>query len=196
MSAPTLEPDARRLRDADSAGFRRASLWLPRGLLLVALALGLDSASASVHDLLRAPTAAAALEAAVDALWSVLVAALVIVPIAALLAGSAGPVDRARSRRLRLHGTGEPGLGLLLVAAALAIIALLALRGVIAGAARGADADLTALTALWSAWLLRGLALVGALLVLAGVFELVLSERARRRALRQTLEELREDARR
>ena len=206
----TIPPDARRLRDAHLAGLRPSSPWLSRAALLLGLGLGLGALRAAltaplVHltaPLVHPPGASTcdALALARDA-WAaflpiagaVLALALLAALLAALLSGALGPVDRHLRARLRVAAPAAPALALALLALAAAAALALAHRGVLAAAARAADASPTALAALYSAWLERVLLAAGLVLLAAGLAERHLAARARRRDLHQTPAEARQD---
>ncbi|MCB9707013.1 MAG: hypothetical protein H6711_34550 [Myxococcales bacterium] len=203
MSERTIAPDDRRLREAAQAGVRRRPRWLARGLLCLALATLLDGLGSELREglgdalpeALRGGDPGALLERAATLSLAIHgVAALALVGASALV-GGLGPVSSPREpAMIALRDRPTPGLWPL--AGLLVGIALLLHRGVIAGAARAVDAGPAELLSFWSGWLSAGLTIGGGLLIAGGLAELALDERGRRRALRRSPEELRDDARR
>jgi hypothetical protein len=198
VSARTIAPDQRRLREATRAGIRRSSVWLGRGFLCLALAAGLSAIGPRLLalaelDLAAAPEVAFASLLRAGGLFLVVLvgvaAALRVVAVG--LSGGLGPVDSRLSRRFR--GVDERR-GAPLVVLALVVLGLSVAihRGVLAGASRGVDASAVGLRELWTGWGAGVLAVAGALLVVFGVVELLLDELDRRRALRLSPEEHRE----
>jgi hypothetical protein len=129
--------------------------------------------------------------------WSIGLAAVVaVVALGMLLGGGLGPIDRQALGRLRPRPVRLPALGLAAVAVLSAGLLVGALRPVAAGAARAVDASPDALAELWQIWLVRGLAITGGVLLIAGAAETLLLRRGIRQALYSTVEEAREDRRR
>jgi len=199
----TIAPDRRRLREASRAGLRPRSRWLGRGLLCLALAAGLEVYGPNIlqtlQELLRSDDPQQLLTIAALTLASALLALLGLAALiglgAAGLSRDLGPVDHARRRRLRIGAGDRPSpklwwIGLILLGVTLAVH-----RGVLAGASRAVDSSPTTLAGLWYAWGLEVLTIGGALLVVGGAVELYLDERARRRTLYRSPEELREELR-
>ncbi len=199
----TIAPDRRRLREASRAGVRPRSRWLSRGLLCLALAAGLELSGPrvlqTIQELLRSDDPRQLLTIAGLALGAALLALLGLAALASLsaagLSRDLGPVDHARRRRLRIGNGDRPAptlwwIGFILLGGALAVH-----RGVLAGASRAVDSSPSALAGLWYAWGLEVLTVGGALLVIGGAAELYLDERARRRILHRSPEELREELR-
>jgi len=189
----TIAPDARRLRDAHRAGMRRASVWLGRGLCCLVLLAALELAPAAIRQA-QGGDPVAMVRAALG-WWGLVLGGFLAAALAAALAvGSLGPVDRRMREKIRA-GAAEGGLVFSGLAVALAAALLYGLRGALAGAARGVDAGPQALSGLWSGWLSRGLGVVGAMLIAAGVLEALAAEAQRRRALHRSAAELRAEER-
>ncbi|MCA9662405.1 MAG: hypothetical protein KC486_28960, partial [Myxococcales bacterium] len=100
MSARTIAPDQRRLREATRAGIRRSSIWLARGVLCLALAAGLSAIGSRLValvelDLAASPEVALAglLRAGGVFLLVLLSVAAALRVVAAGLGGGLGPVD-------------------------------------------------------------------------------------------------------
>ena len=199
----TIAPDRRRLREASRAGVRPRSRWLGRGLLCLALAAGLElygpELLQTTLELLRSDDPRQLLTIAGLTLASTLLALLGLAALASLsaagLSGDLGPVDRARRDRLRIGKGDRPSPTLWWIGLTLLGVTLAVHRGVLAGASRAVDSSASALAGLWYAWGLEVLTIGGALLVVGGAIELYLDERARRRTLYRSPEELREELR-
>jgi hypothetical protein len=122
--------------------------------------------------------------------WSMVLGGALVVAVAAV-AGSGGLGWRARDVRLgRVGKIRRAVLVHALVGAGLLALAAVALGGAPAGAARAVDASGAGLSALWLAWLRRGLVAIGLSSLVAAVIDLWLGKRAIRRALYQTRAEV------
>lgn len=127
--------------------------------------------------------------------WPIAVASLGALALAAAAAtGSLGWVGGDRARLGRVGAT-RPGVGAAAVAAAVIVALALAVRGVVAGAARGTLTSEAGLSTLWLEWLRRGLLAIGAVMLVAALIELVLQRGAVHRALHQTRREAEEHGR-
>ncbi len=199
----TIAPDRRRLREASRAGVRARSRWLGRGLLCLALAFVLENYGPQtltwLREQLRGDDPEQLLLTAAITLSSALLALLGLAALASLSAAGItrdlGPADHARRARLRVGAGERPSPTLAWVGLILLWITLAIHRGVLAGASRAVDASPEALAALWYAWGVEVLTTGGVVLVLGGALELYLDERARRRTLYRSHEELREELR-
>lgn len=125
--------------------------------------------------------------------WPMVVVAIVVmVTSAAAATGSLGWVEGGRSRLGRVGRIGS-SVGLGVVAAAVIVALALAIRGVVAGAARGVDASEAGLLALWVEWLRRVLLAAGIVSLIAAALEVVMMRGAIVRALYQTRVEAEEE---
>ncbi len=199
----TIAPDRRRLREASRAGVRARSRWLGRGLLCLALAFLLENygpqALSTLREQLAGDDPEQLLRGAAVSLGSALLALLGLAALASLAAAGLsrdlGPVDHARRARLRIGAGDRPSPTLAWLSLILLGLTLAIHRGVLAGASRAVDASPEALATLWYAWGVEVLTIGGVVLVLGGALELYLDERARRRTLYRSHDELREELR-
>ena len=199
-----IAPSPGRLALARRAGVRAPARWLCTGLACVAASVvvqGLDlRALGDGLDIGRIGpgTTASALRRGVMA-WGTLVAIAVgVALVARVLSGGMGPVDRTARAKLEAPAVRPRAILVALCAVASLGLAAALLKGVIAGAARGVDVPLEStdmVAALWAGWAARALAVVGAVLTGFGLLELTLWRAARWRALHQTVQDLRRDAR-
>lgn len=178
----TLAPSAARVRRAWRAGLRPRSAWLLPAAACGLVALALRGGLASEAPAWIRPGAIAP-EAWLERVSLVLVVGWLamggLVLGVAALARRLGPVSAADGQRLR-PAPERPawiqrgGLGLVL-----ALVLLVALRGVLAGAARSVDASEAGLTALWSGWAatLGGGLAIG--LLVAALVDLLIDRRER-----------------
>lgn len=190
MSEPRVPPGPARARLARAAGLRPRSPWLVPSALCLGLAAALPTLGASLAAVMRAGLAGQVpdLEVRVFETGSIALVASAGLTVAAVAAtGGLGWVGPARLGRVG-KVAGSPGWLALVVALAL----VLALRGVMAGAARAVDASPAGLAALWSAWPRRALAAAGCAGLVAAVVDLLRAQAAIRRALHQTPSEARE----
>lgn len=127
---------------------------------------------------------------------AVLVAAAVAAAaLTRMAAGGLGPIDRARLRRLRAAPVRVSGTVALALGAVATLAVLAMLGGVIAAGARAVDASPSMQPEIWIGWARRLLWIAGGVLCGAGVLELAASRAAVVRALHQTVEQARADAR-
>lgn len=205
-SERTVPPDSRRLRLAHRAGLRPRPRWVVTGLLCLALAASWEQASAAGlaawrvlwhrHVVMLATIDRGELEG-VALTWGIGLAAVVaVIVLGMLVGGSLGPVERQAMERLRPRPVRVPALGIAAVVMLSVGLLIVALGPVAAGAARAVDASPDALAKLWQIWLVRGLAITGGVLLVAGAAETLLVRHGIRRALYSTVEEAREDRRR
>lgn len=195
MADGSIAPDPRRLARAHRAGLRPASPLLLTGALCLALAAALRWGGPALLDAWRGlwadglvgeSSVGPGLFAALGWLFAGVAGLVVLV---ASVNGGLGWVDRGAARGLAVGSQRSRlrGVVLLLVPG----LALLLLAGVCAGAARAVDASESGLLALWWGWLLRLLAGVGGLLVLAGGLDRALARRRLWQALHRSAGELR-----
>lgn len=202
----TIMPSAARVRRGWRAGLRAQSRWLDTaaGLAAVGLVLGAIPWSmasgwgtrwqaAMVQPELVGPLL---LEAGWGAAAIVLALCLGFGSarvLSAALAGRAGPVERALRTPLRAAPVGSGAISLALLSL-MALLGLgLAVRGVVAGAARSVDASTGGVLQLWTSWPQRAWASALVVLGIVGWVELVLSRRRIAAALAQTREQARDD---
>lgn len=217
--AGLLPPNPQRVRGARAAGLRpRGRAW-GAGLCLLAAGLtgdlarsgGLDGArSAGLWRGLEAQLgghagpedlSAGLLARAASSLAGVTVAAaaliLVGLTLGALVAKRRGQGPQLRPRGSLALAPDQPRPGHVLALTLVAAAASVAILGpVLAGAARGADASASALSALWLTWIARALGCAGASLALVGLGERWSSGRALWWALHETPQMRREADRR
>jgi hypothetical protein len=191
----SIAPGPARLQRARRAGLRPRARGLAPALGLLVLAAwleadhpGLARSAARLEAALRAPSghalAAIGTLALELAAW-MLLTALACAWIAAVVSGEAGSVardaglDGVRWRRTLLGP-------LLLALAGLAWLAA-ATHGLVAGAARAADAGEDALVTLWREWAVRGALALATALAVAALVERWLDRRALFRALYLTV---------
>ncbi|MEX1364636.1 MAG: hypothetical protein AB1Z98_16030 [Nannocystaceae bacterium] len=196
----TLAPSPSRQRRAWRAGLRPRSEWLLPAAACGLLALALEGRSGSgdaIATVLRpgSVTAAAWLDTVVDALVVGWVVAALLVLAVAVLGRRLGAVSSSEARRLRAGSSRPAWLGRAAIALALGAGSMLALRGVLAGAARGVDATEASLTALWLGWASRVGVVLAMALALAALLELRLDRSERRDRLRLSREQARQLAR-
>lgn len=190
MSEPRVPPGPARVRLARAAGLRPRSPWLVPSALCLALAAALPSLGAGLARAMRAGLDGRQhdLEVMVFETGSIGLVGVVVIAVAVIAAsGGLGWVRRVKLGRVG-EIAGSPGwLGVLVL---LALV--LALRGVVAGAARSVDASPVGLVALWCEWPRRALTAIGCAGLVAAVIELARGRAELRRALRQTPAEARE----
>lgn len=183
------------MRLAHRAGLRPSSPWLVPSSLCLALAAALPELGGALREALRSGlTRGGAGELGAWAMsfetWPIALVGAVGLAVAALAAaGAVGWVSRERLGRVGEISGPSVWLGVAVLAAL-----VVALRGVVAGAARAVDASELGLVALWSAWLGRVLVAVGGIGLVAAIVDLVRARAAIRRALHQTPAEARESA--
>lgn len=196
----TLAPSPSRQRRAWRAGLRPRSQWLLPAAACGLLVLALEGRSGSTDAIATALlpgsiTAAAWLDTVVGWLlvgWAI--AALLVLGVA-VLGRRLGSVSSTERRRLRAASSRPAWLGRAAISLALGAGSMLALRGVLAGAARGVDATEASLTALWLGWASRVGAVLAVALALAALLELLLDGSERRDRLRLSPEQARQLAR-
>lgn len=192
----TTPPSRARLALAWRVGLRPWSPRLVPALICLALAAALPRhLDARLATALRATWSGRnehVLNNMVLSTWSIVVVVVTASTlVAAAVGGGLGWVEGGR-RRLGRVGPVRPGLASAVVGAAVLVALVLALRGVIAGAARGVDASEAGLTTLWVEWARRALLAAGLVSLAAAVIEVVALRAALRRALYQTRAEARE----
>ncbi len=204
----SILPSPARVRRGWRAGLRARSRWLDTAAAVCALALVVSSLPwssvarwgprwrqaivdpSSVYPIIGATGRAALAVALVIALAVALGRTL-----AALVTGRVGATSRRDLEQLDI-GRVRWGWGLMSAAAAIGIVVLVGvLRGVVAGAARGADASARGLSELWSVWPSQLAVVSSVVLTGLGLFELWVSRRRTVMSLMQSPAELREDAR-
>lgn len=195
----TTPPSRARVALAWRVGLRARSPRLVPALLLLALAAAIPQhVEPTLASPLRAAWAGHDGHALLDMFfgtWPMIAGGLaVLVTLAAAATGSLGWVEGGRSRLGRV-GAVRPGLGAAVVAVGVIVALGLAVRGVLAGAARGVAAGEAALVTLWLEWLRRVLLAAGIVTLVAAVLELMLARGGLRRALYQTRREARESSR-
>jgi hypothetical protein len=195
----TIAPGPSRWQRAWQAGLRPWSAWVwpATALGLVALVLG-DAASRTAPWLDPSPglvAPSAWLGALVEPLVALLVVAGLGVIGLAVLMRQLGGVSALAQRRLGAP-PGRPAvlarLGLCLAVGAGVVLAL---DGVLAGAARAVDASEAGIFALWRGWAERAGAALSLGLGLGAVVELWLDRRERGARLWQSSQQLRDEAR-
>lgn len=186
MSEPQIAPSRARVALAARAGLRASSPWsVPAALCLVA-------AAALPSETRGWPWSAGELWDLVFRTWSIVLVGALVVAVAAV-AASGGLGWRTREVRLGRVGRVRRSIGgQALVGAVVFALALLALRGAPAGAARAVDASDVGLIGLWLSWSRRALVAIGLASLAGGAIDLWLGRRALWRALHQTRAEARE----
>lgn len=202
----TIMPSAARLRRGWRAGLRAQSRWLDTAAGLAGVGLVLGALPWSMASGWGARWQAAMVQPEMvgplllEAGWAAAAIGLALClgfgsarVLSAALAGRAGPVERGLRTQLRMAPVGSGPLPLAL----LSLIALLglglAVRGVVAGAARSVDATSSGILQLWTSWPQRAWAAALVVLGIVGWVELVLSRRRIAAALAQTREQARDD---
>lgn len=204
----TVMPNPARLRRGWRAGLRGQSRWLDTaaGLAAVGLVLGAIPWSmasgfgarwrAAVADPALAPALLREVAVAGLALAAALSAAFLLGRVfSALFAGRLGLVERGLLERLGAARSTQGSMALALLGVLATMTALLAVRGVLAGAARSVDATAAGVLALWTSWPQRTWAIGLVVLAAVGWLELVLSHRRIGARLAQTSEQARADRR-
>lgn len=195
----TLAPSASRWSRAWQAGLRPWSGWLLPAAACGLLVLAIDhlrEAEAPWLDVTPGTLAPAQwLGTLADRLGLVLVAAGVVVFVLALLSQRLGWIATFEQGRLQPAPAHPAVVARLVLTLVLAGGVVLALTGVLAGAARAVDASETGLAGLWLGWAERAATVLAAAMGLAAVVELVLDRRDRDARLWQTPEQALDDAR-
>lgn len=194
----TVRASRRRVAAAHRAGVRPDAPLLRVAAMAAAMLVGsafvVEIANQAVTAALRPELDWAALES-VTWRWTALMAVFVVAAIGVGLASrSAGPVRRDPNffpARAVSAGPWVQGL----VALAGIALCFAALRGVLAGAARGTDASLAGLTALYGGWAIRLLMAVVGITAVLGTAQLGVALWRRRQDLAQTPEQARRMAR-
>lgn len=199
-------PNPARLRRGWRAGLRGRSVWLDTAAGLAATGLVLGAIPWSMASGFGQRWQAAVADprhmsgVLSEVLWGALAlgAALAIAfglarVLSAAFAGRVGLVERSGFARLGVARStqGTVSLGLLSVIALVAVV--LAVRGVLAGAARSVDATAAGTVELWSLWPQRTWGACLVVLGLVGWVELVVSHRRNRDRLAQTPEQARDE---
>jgi hypothetical protein len=191
-----VPPDAARRRLAFEAGLRPSVRWSLAAASWGILAVALERAPSVVLPALLPQDAAPAVAWALVRRWltlagTALVGAVVLGITLALATGIAGPI---RSRAGRELGPVRPASAwpVALMAAVVAGTVALALRGVLAGAARGVDASEPALLGLWHTFAVRACGSLGISLACTAVVAAVWERREIQRRLLREAAELRE----
>ena len=162
-----------------------------QGVSVAEIRTTLASAGAGGGELLLALTRAALGWAALAVLFVLGVTVAV-----TAVTGNLGPIEAAQGRGLGVGRLRVGGVALLAVAVLALGLSWAQLVPVVAGASRAVDASADGLVLLWHGWLQSVLAVVGSVLVLAGLLELWLARRQQTQALYQSVEQAREDMRR
>lgn len=121
------------------------------------------------------------------------VAAVAVAVLVGAIVGKLGAVDRNEARRLGTSVHVPTSVWSVAVGLFTLVGIAWACSGVLAGAARAPAASPAGVTELWATWAVRLPAVAGTILVLAGLVELLLEHRARRRALFLSVEEARRE---
>lgn len=194
-----IAPSPSRWRRAWQAGLRPQTRWLWPAAACAGLAAGLDRGSIwwpSVLDVRPGSlTPDAWLEQGAGLLGAGWGLAGALVLGLALITRRLGGISGVARRRLRAAPSSPIGLRALGLALAIGLGMALALRGVLAGAARAVDAPEAGLVALWRGWAGQGLVAIAVGLGLAALGELVLDRSDRRARLAQSRQQARDDAR-
>ncbi|MEM9461814.1 MAG: hypothetical protein AAGF11_47085 [Myxococcota bacterium] len=194
-----IAPSPSRWRRAWQAGLRPKTRWLWPAVACGVLAAGLDRGSRQgswgldVRPGSLTPDAWLEQGAGLLGVGWGLAGALVLA--LAWLTGRLGGISGGARRRLRAAPSSSMGLRALGFAVASGLGITLALRGVLAGAARAVDASEAGLVALWTSWAGQGLVVVALGLGLVALGELVLDRSDRRERLAQSRQQARDDAR-
>lgn len=126
------------------------------------------------------------------AVWGLIGLLVLVVSLLTRQLGGISASARDRLRAARSRPAVFPLVGLTLL---VGVGSILALAGVLAGAARSVDATAAGLVFVWRSWATRAAAVLAVGLSLAALGELVLDRSDRRARLRQSREQLREDLR-
>lgn len=200
-----IPPSPRRLHLAWQAGVRSRPRWLVSGAFALGIGLAFDVAVRALAPWWRATWADVdaggvpdmAGLAVVGLAWgAVVLLGLAAVVVGHALAGALGPVSAQARERLGAVALRAPVIGISLVAPVLATVIGLALWSAAAGAARAVDAPADALVEVWQIWLVRGLTIGGAALLVAGLIETLLWRRRITFALHQSVDQARDEQRR
>lgn len=202
----TIMPSAARLLRGWRAGLRGQSRWLDAAAGLAAVGLVLGAMPWSMASGWGARWQAAMVQPErmgpllFEAGWSAAALGLALClafgsarVLSAAFAGRVGAVERGRRAQLRAAPavSGAAPLALLSLMALLGMG--LAVRGVMAGAARSVDATASGTLQLWTMWPQRAWAAALVVLGILGWVELVLSRRRIAGQLAQTPEQARDD---
>jgi hypothetical protein len=195
----TIAPGPSRWHRAWQAGLRPWSAWLLPATACGLLALAIDGAGARPAAWLDprpgAVTPAAWLDVLVESLVALLAAVGVVVVGLAVLSGRLGVISTLEQQRLKAAPARPSVLARLLLCVAVGVGVVLALEGVLAGAARGVDASEAGLRTLWLHWAGRAAAALSLGLGLGAAVELWLDRRDRDAQLWQSPEQARDEAR-
>jgi len=196
----TIAPGPARWRRAWQAGMRPRSRWLWPAVTCAVAAIALDGGPPPVEawSLDVRPgglTPERWWPTVLEHLGLVWLGAAGLMLVVALLSRRLGAVSTRAHRRLGAASIGRSVLGPQVIAAALALGLGAALVGVLAGAARSADASEAGLRLLWWGWAAKGAAACAVGLLAAAVAELALDRRQREAALRQSPQQVRDRAR-
>lgn len=195
--ARTIAPSTARLRRAWQAGMRAGARGLVPAVACGLIAIALGGGANDVASWLRPGSVGP--DAWLDAVahWLVvgwLVALAVVLGVAALL-GRLGSVSTRARDRLRPAPSRPAWLARAAVGLALAAGLALALRGVLATAARSVDASEAGLSAAWLGWATTLASIGAAALGLAALAELVIDRHERRGRLFIDRQRARDEAR-
>lgn len=202
----TIMPSAARLRRGWRAGLRAQSRWLDAAAGLAAVGLVLGAIPWSMASGWGARWQAAMVQPEgmgpllLEAGWAAAAIGLALClafgsarVLSAAFAGRVGPVDSGRRTQLGAASAGSGAASLALLSL-MALVAMgLAVRGVMAGAARSVDASASGILELWTAWPQRAWAASLVVLGVVGWVELVLSRLRLANQLAQTREQARDD---
>ncbi len=196
----TIAPGPARWRRAWQAGMRPRSRWLWPAVACAVVALALDGGPppAETWSLDLRPgglTPERWWPALLDHLGLVWLGAGALVLLVALLGRRLGVVSTPARRRLGAASVERSVLGPQVIAVVVAMGLGGALVGVLAGAARSADASEAGLWVLWWGWAAKGFASCAVGLLAAAVAELALDRRQRESALRLSSQQVRDRAR-
>jgi hypothetical protein len=196
----TIAPGPSRWHRAWQAGLRPWSPWLLPAAACGLLALAVDGSGASTAAAWLDPRPGAVAPAAwlgslVERLVMLLAATGVAVVGLAVLSRRLGVVSTLEQRRLRAAPARPAVLARLLLCVCVGMGVVLALEGVLAGAARAVDASESGLHALWLGWAGRAGAALSLGLGLGAAVELWLDHRDRGARLWQSPEQARDEVR-
>ncbi len=205
----TVVPSASRRARAWRGGLRSRSRWLDTAAVTFAVSVtlwflprfGVGAARGAIESALvdGEQWPHVALECSVVALGVVaaFVATTVVARVVVAIAtGTLGAVDRDAGRRLGAAPIRPSLIGLTLLGLVAMVLFASGLESLIAASSRAADASAGGIELLWSAWASKVALLASVVLGLVGVLELGLARTATVRALFQTVDDARRDARR
>lgn len=205
----TVVPSGSRRARAWRGGLRSRSRWLDTAAVSLAVSVtlsvlprfGAEAAKGAIEDALVHGELwpQVALECSMIALGVVATfAASTIVArvMVAIATGTLGAVDREVGRRLGAAAIRPSFVALTLLGLVAVVLVATSLESLIAASSRAVDTSAEGVQLLWSAWASRVALLASVVLGLVGVLELGLARTSIVRALFQTVDDARRDARR